>query len=380
MRKTIARLSAALPLAGLLLLGACSRQVTIAVPVPLTGDQAEQGKDVLNGAQLAVDEWNARGGVLGRKIALESADDKGEEERAAALAKEWGNRKVAAVIGHYNSSSTLAAMEVYYEKRTLMITPSSTNADVTERGYPTIFRVCGRDDQQAQVAAAYVAKYFPDAKVALLHDKSPYGQELANQFLRDYQTLTKKESVYYGGFDRSTAEFAPIVAKLKEAAPTVVYFGGLFPQGSGLAKALREGGVNATFMSGDGCFDAAFLKGAGAAGEGALCTFFPDIEGLASAKAEVAAYRAKFGVAPGPYSLFAYVAADLALQGIAKAGTADAVPVARALHSGEFQTPLGTFGFNEKGDPVHTSYVVWKVQGGKFVPVDMNAPAPAPAQ
>ncbi len=379
---TILRKLAMVPaLASLVGIMACSRQVTIAVPVPLTGDQAAQGEDVLHGAQLAVDQWNAKGGVLGNKIKLVSADDQGDADTAASLAKDWGNEKVAAVIGHYNSSSTLAALEVYYAKRTLMITPSSTNADVTKNGYPTIFRVCGRDDQQAKVAVGYVMAAFPNAKVAVLNDKSPYGQELADAFLIDYKGASGKESVYYAGFDRSTSDFAPIVAKLKEAQPTFVYFGGLFLQGVGLVKEMRAQGVTAVFMSGDGCYDPDFIQRAGAAAEGTLCTFYPNAESLPEAHSAVSAYKQAFGKAPGPYSMLAYVATDLALQAMRKTGTTDSLQVASALHSGEFQTIMGSFQFDAKGDPAKAPWVVWEAKGGKFqvAPKPATAPVSAPA-
>ncbi len=372
--RSLAMTAAVLGLAGAV---ACSTKVTIAVPVPMTGDQAAQGQDVLHGAQLAVDQWNARGGVLGTKIKLVSADDKGDADTAASLAKDWGNEKVSAVIGHYNSSSTLAALEVYYAKRTLMISPSSTNADVTKNGYPTIFRVCGRDDQQAKVAANYVMAAFPDAKVAVLNDKSPYGQELADAFLIDYKALSNKDSVYYEGFDRSTSDFAPIVKKLKAAEPTFVYFGGLFVQGAGLLKEMRAQGVTAPFMSGDGCYDPDFIKQAGAAADGALCTFYPDVESLPEARSAVTAYKQAFGEAPGPYSMLAYVATDLALQAMQKAGTTDSLKVASVLHSGEFQTIMGSFKFDAKGDPATAPWVVWKAEGGKFVVAPKPVPAPA---
>ncbi len=380
MNRILRKLAMAPALLGLLGIIACSKQVTIAVPVPLTGDQAGQGEDVLHGAQLAVDQWNAKGGVLNTKIKLVSADDKGDADTAASLAKDWGNEKVAAVIGHYNSSSTLAALEVYYAKRTLMITPSSTNADVTKNGYPTIFRVCGRDDQQAKVAADYVMAAFPGAKVAVLNDKSPYGQELADAFLIDYKGASGKESVYYTGFDRSTSDFAPVVAKLKEAQPTVVYFGGLFLQGAALVKEMRAEGLTAAFMSGDGCYDPDFIRRAGAASEGALCTFYPDVESLTEARSAVAAYKQAFGKAPGPYSMLAYVATDLALQAMQKAGTTDSLKVSSVLHSNEFQTIMGNFKFDTKGDPAKAPWVIWKVDGGKFVVAPKPVPAPVPAQ
>lgn len=367
--------------AGLLLTGlACSpKEIRVKVAAPLTGDQAKNGADVVNGVQLAVDDWNAKGGVLGKKIVLEKGDDMGDPDKALQLAQKWSTRSDA-IIGHYNSSCTLAAEEVYGKAHDLMITPSSTNPDVTDRGYLTIFRVCGRDDQQGKSASQYVATAFPGAKIAVIHDKSSYGQDLANEFLKNFEFTTKTQAVFYGALDRSHVEFNDVVAKLKAAEPTVVYFGGLWPQGAELLKEMRTAGMTATFVSGDGCFDPEFIKKAGpGVAEGALVTFIPDQEKIPTAKAVVAEYKAKFGEL-GPYSLYAYTAADVAFQGMVKAGSTDGIEVAKALHKMEVQTPFGTMKFDDKGDPQQSPYVMWKVEGGKFVELPpAAAPAPAPA-
>lgn len=366
---------------GLVGLGCSSSNIRVMVAGPMTGEQAKSGTDIKNGVQLAVDDWNAKGGVLGKKIVMTVGDDKGDADTALALAKQWsGNADL--VVGHYNSSCTLAAEEVYGRDHVLMITPSSTNPDVTDRGYLTIFRVCGRDDQQGKSAAQYVSVAFPGAKVAVLHDKSSYGQDLANEFLKNYEFTTKTQAALYTSIERSHVEFADVVAKVKAAAPTVVYFGGLWPQGAELLKEFRQAGINATFVSGDGCFDPEFIKKAGGgAAEGAMMTFIPDQEQLASAKSVIAAYRARFGEV-GPYSLYAYAAATAGLQGIAKTGNTDAREVARTLHKIEVETPFGPMKFDDKGDPQQSPYVMWKVEGGKFVempaqPTPAAAPAPA---
>jgi branched-chain amino acid transport system substrate-binding protein len=367
-----------LGLACLLLAQGCSRgPIKLLVAAPFSGGQAKGGQDVWNGVELAVEEWNAKGGVNGRKIVLVKADDKGDADTALSVAKEYSG-KVDAVIGHYNSACTEAAEEVYGKSHVLMITPASTKPDITGV-YLTVLRVCGTNDQQGASAAKYVAEHFPAAKVAVVHDKSSYGQDLTSEFLKNYEFLTKTQAAYYGSVDRSQAVFTDVVSKIKALEPTLVYFGGVWPQGAELLKEIRQAGMTATFVSGDGCFDPTFIKTAGPAAEGTLMTFIPDQEKIPSARAVVAAYKKKYGDV-GPYSLYAYTAATAALQGMAKAGSTEGTEVARALYRLEVDTPFGPMRFDEKGDPQQSPYVMWKVEGGKLVEAPMNAPpTPAPA-
>jgi branched-chain amino acid transport system substrate-binding protein len=351
--------------------------VKIGVAAPLTGEQSESGKAVVNGVRLAVDEWNAKGGVLGKKIVLMEGDDKGDPDQALVVAQTFV-KKVNAVVGHYNSNCTLAAEALYDKEKVLMVTPSSTNPDVTDRGLLMVFRVCGRDDQQGKSAAKYVADHFPGAKVAVLHDKSSYGQDLANEFLKNFEFLTKTQSAFYGSIDRTGSDMAQVLDKVKAVEPTVVYFGGLWPQGADLVKTMRQMGMTATFVSGDGCYDSQFTKAGGAAAEGTLVTFIPDQEKLPSAQGVVAEYKKRFGDL-GPYSLYAYTAAVTIFQGMQAAGTTDSIEVARKLHKMEVETPFGKIKFDERGDPQQSPYVIWKVENGKFVEVSMSAPAAAPA-
>ena len=368
--------------AGALLLGgaACGKkEVTLVVAAPMTGEQAQAGKDLLDAVQFAAEEWNSKGGVLGKKVAVVGVDDKGDPQAAAKIPPQWKG-KADAVIGHYNSSCTLAAMEGYYKDRTLMITPSSTNPEVTEKGYPLVFRVCGRDDQQGKSAAAYVASHFPGAKVAVLHDNSSYGKELANEFMANYEFLTKSKLTYYGAIDRSHVDYSAEIASVKAKEPTLVYFGGLWPQGAELVSELRKAGLNYTFVSGDGCFDPQFVKAAGSNGEGVLVTFIPDQEKLPGAKTVASALKGRSGGRLGPYALYAYSAANVALQGMVKAQTTDPVEVAKALHTMEVQTPFGMMKFDEKNDPQQSPYVMWVVQNGTFVEAPKDVPPePAPA-
>lgn len=375
-KKTILALGI-LALAVLILVQGCARgPVKLLVAAPFTGSLAKDGQDTWNGAELAAEDWNAKGGVNGRKVELIKADDKGDPDTALSVAKQYTG-KVDAVIGHFNSACTEAAEEVYGKDHVLMITPASTKPDITGN-YLTVLRVCGTNDQQGASAAKYVAEHFPGAKVAVVHDKSSYGQDLTSEFLKNYEFLTKTQAAYYGSIDRSQALFAEVVNKIKALEPTVVYFGGVWPQGAEFLKEMRQAGMTAIFVSGDGCFDPTFIKAAGQVSEGALMTFIPDQEKIPTAKSVVEAYKKKYGDL-GPYSLYAYTAVTVALQGMAKTGNTDGTQVARALYKMEVNTPFGVMRFDEKGDPQQSPYVMWKVENGKFVEMPMNAsPAPAP--
>ncbi len=375
--KTVSIIIGVLTLAMLAASVSCSkRNIKLGLAAPLSGEQKRAGEDVLHGAQLAVDDWNAKGGVLGKPIVLVPADDKGDPDQALLVARQFIN-KVDAVIGHYNSNCTLAAEPLYDKAKMLMITPSSTNPDVTDRGYLTVFRVCGRDDQQGKSAAKYVADNFPDAKVAVINDKSSYGQDLANEFLKNYEFLTKHQSVYYGTIERTGVDIPATIDKLKKVDPTIVYFGGLWPQGASLVKQMRQAGITATFVSGDGCYDPEFIKQAGSDAEGCLVTFIPDQTTLPTAQKVVKEYQKKYGEL-GPYSLYAYTAVTVALQGMKAAGTTNGVDVAHTLHKIEVDTPFGKMKFDAKGDPQQSPYVMWKVENGNFVEVPMTPPAAAP--
>lgn len=355
-----------------LVLGCARGPIKLLLAAPFTGGLAKDGQDTWNGAELAVEDWNAKGGVNGRTVQLIKADDKGDPDTALSLAKQYSG-KVDAVIGHFNSACTEAAEEIYGKDHVLMITPASTKPDITGV-YLTVLRVCGTNDQQGASAAKYVAEHFPGAKVAVVHDKSSYGQDLTSEFLKNYEFLTKTQAAFYGSIDRSQALFTDVINRIKPLDPTVLYFGGVWPQGAEFLKEMRQAGMNATFVSGDGCFDPTFIKTVGPAAEGALMAFIPDQEKIPTAKPIVDAYKRKYGEI-GPYSLYAYTAVTVALQGMAKAGTTDGSQVARALFKMEANTPFGAMRFNEKGDPQQSPYVMWKVVNGKFVEVPMNAPA-----
>jgi len=347
--------------------GGSQNEIVVASVGPMTGEQAKIGKDMKDGATLCVDDWNAKGGVLGRPIKLLVGDDAQDPKQANAVANKMFTQGVIIVDGHYNSSCTIPASEVYHQHDMVMITPASTNPQVTERGYRTVFRVCGRDDQQGGCGARYAAKNMPEARVAVIHDKTTYGQGLADEFVKSYETLTGKKVVAYTAIVKEDVDYSAVLTNLKTLNPDLIYFGGLYPQGGLLARQMRQLGLKATLMSGDGTYDPEFIKIAGPENaEGTLLTFTPDLTAIPSAQAVVEAYKKRFGEV-GPYSMYSYVAMDIALQALRKAGKPDGAKVADAMHTTTFDTFFGPISFDAKGDVAVSPYVMWTVKDGKLV-------------
>jgi branched-chain amino acid transport system substrate-binding protein len=338
--------------------------IKIGVAGPMTGDQAKMGTDFKNGVALAIEEWNAKGGVLGEKIVNLTEDDQHDPKQAVSIANKLVNEGVAGVIGHFNSSCSIPASDVYNRAGVPMITPASTNPQLTERGYQGVFRVCGRDDQQGKVGADFTITQLKFKRVAVIHDKTTYGQGLANEFRKNLGD--RAEVVYYGGIVQGDKDFKTVLTSIKEKKPELIFLGGIYPEGGLLVRQSREIGLNVPFMSGDGVIDPKFIEIAGAeAAEGTYLTFSQDPNGIPTAKAFIEHYKAKFGEI-GPYSNYAYDAANIMLKAIEAAGTTEGKAIINKLHSMEFSGTLGNIKFDAKGDVTVAPYVVWITKNGKF--------------
>ncbi len=362
------KLVAAAAVSALCLLASCQlgpRTVKLGVAGPMTGSDAKQGQDILNGARLAVQEWNARGGLLGKKIEILWEDDRSDPKEAVAVANKLVNLGAVAVVGHYGSSCSIPASAVYYEAGVVQITPSSTNPDLTLREKrSTIFRACGRDDQQGAMAAQFVREVLKKKRVAVIDDKTTYGQGLAKEFEKNLGFAP----VAYEHITRGDKDFSAVLTKLKPLAPEVLYFGGYYSEGGLLVTQMRRLGMKAIFISGDATIEQEFLKIAGREAEGSYLSYGPDFDQLESAKKFLADYRAAYGEV-GPYSLYAYDAANVILKAIEVAGTAEGRKVAEAIHNNVFNGARGSLEFDENGDLKNSPYVMWQVKDGKFVVV-----------
>ncbi len=338
-------------------------KLKIGVAGPMTGSDAAFGTQLKMGAKQAVADINAAGGVLGQQIELIEGDDAGEPRQGVSIANNFLGEGVRFIDGHFNSGVSMPASEVYAENGILMITPASTNPMVTERNLATVFRTCGRDDQQGAVAGAYIAEHFKDKKIAIVHDKTPYGKGLADETKKAMNNLGVTE-VLYEGVGAGEKDFAALVSKVKNVGADLFYWGGVHTAGGLILRQMRDQGVNAVFMSGDGIASDEFAAIAGPAAEGVLMTFGPDAQKRPDAKPIVEKFLAA-NYKPEAYTLYSYATIQVLKQAIEAANSVDTKAVADYMHSGAvFHTVIGDIAFDKKGDLTNIAYVMytWKKQ------------------
>src|SRR3989304_10299203 len=221
MRIALQYLKTGTSIAALILMTGCAKTepgaVRIAVAGPMTGDQSKQGNDLKNGVELAVAEWNERGGVLGKKIELLIGDDQHDPKQAVAVANKMVNDGIAGMVGHFNSSCSLPASRIYNEQKIPMITHGSTNPQLTEQNFKGVFRVCGRDDQQGMKAALFVIDDIKAKSVALVHVKTTQGQELFDEFRKGVEGKVKV--TYHSGLTQGEKDFSAVLTNIKTETP-----------------------------------------------------------------------------------------------------------------------------------------------------------------
>jgi branched-chain amino acid transport system substrate-binding protein len=352
----------------LALLGACTSQrqevVRIGAAGPMTGDQSKMGIDLRNAVELAVAEWNDKGGVLGRKIEMLAGDDQADPKQAVSIANKFINQKAVALVGHWNSSCSIPASEYYDKANVVMISPATTNPKLTRQGFKRVFRVCGTDDQQGTIAAQFALKTLKPKRVAVIHDKTAYGQGLADFFQKSLGNAV--EVVYYGGIVQRDPDYKAVLTAIKEKRPDAFFFGGVYPEAARLVRQAKEVGLAVPMITGDGVYDPTFINIAGKAAEGTYVTFGKDASGLATAKGFNEKYRARYGE-PGPYSIYAYDAANIILTAIRETASTDGAKVADYISRTTFKGAFGDISFDQNGDVTVAPYVVWQVKDGAFV-------------
>jgi branched-chain amino acid transport system substrate-binding protein len=334
-------------------------EIVIGVAGPMTGSEATFGAQFMAGAQAAVRDINAKGGVLGKKLKLEVGDDKCDPNQAVAVANQLAGKGVALVAGHYCSGSSIPASSVYNEEEIVQISPASTNPKFTdERPGPFSFRVCGRDDQQGAVAGAYLASEFKDKNIAILHDRSAYGQGLAEE-TKKAMNAAGKEEVFFDTITKGEKDYTAIVTKLANANIDVVYLGGYHTEAGLIIRQMRAQGMNTILIGGDALVSNELGEIAGEQVDGTMMTFSPDPRKNPGAAELVAAFQ-KDGIDPEGYVIYTYAAIQTWAQAAEKAGSIEPKKVVDVLNTQEFETALGTFKFDDKGDPNLPPYVFYR--------------------
>ena len=336
----------------------------IGVAGPMTGSNAAFGEQYRRGAEKAVADINAKGGVLGQKLALAVGDDACDPKQAVNVANDLAAKKVNVVIGHFCSGSSIPASDVYAESNIIQISPGSTSPKYTERGLANVFRTCGRDDDQGPTAAKYLNEKFKGKKIAIVHDKSAYGKGLADEFQKALNGLGVKE-VAYEAITVGDKDFSPLISKLKSLNVDLVYFGGYQTEAGLITRQTHDQGLKATMVGGDALVTEEFWSITGPTGQGTMMTFGPDPRLLPQNAKLVAEFRAD-NYEPEAYTLYTYASIQAWAQAAEKAGSVDTAKVEKALKSEKFDTAQGTIGFDAKGDITAPGYVIYAWKDGKY--------------
>ena len=336
----------------------------IAVVGPMTGQYASFGQQMAEGAKQAVADLNAAGGVLGRQVKLEIGDDACDPKQAVAVANQMVQKGAVLIDGHWCSGSSIPAAKVYEEEGILMISPGSTNPKLTEEGRQNVFRVCGRDDQQGAVAAKFLAEKYAGKKIAVIHDKTAYGQGLADETKKNLEQLGVQPALYEA-YTAGEKDYTALVSKLKQNAIDALYVGGYHTEAGLILRQMREQGMTTVLMAGDALVTEEYWSITGEAGAGTLMTFSPDPRKNPGAAPLVEVFRQK-KVEPEGYVLYSYGAIQVWAQAVKDAGGVALEPVLAVMRAKKFDTVLGSIGFDQKGDVTAPGYVVYVWKDGTY--------------
>ncbi len=345
-------------------MGAAMADILISTAGPMTGQYASFGEQMKRGAEMAVADINAKGGVLDQQLKLTIGDDACDPKQAVAVANKFVSQGVKFVAGHFCSGSSIPASNVYSEENILQISPGSTNPKLTDEGGPNVFRVCGRDDQQGIVAGSFLAKTYGDKKIAILHDKTAYGKGLADETKKQLNKMGIKEAMYEA-YTAGEKDYSALVSKMKNVGIDVFYLGGYHTEAGLMVRQAREQGYGVQLVSGDALVTDEFWKITGNAGAGTLMTFSPDPRKNPEAAPVVKKFRDS-GYEPEGYTLYTYAAIQAWAQAANSAGSTDTGELISALRSGQFDTVLGKIGFDSVGDVTAPGYVWYEWKNGTY--------------
>jgi branched-chain amino acid transport system substrate-binding protein len=347
--------------------------IKVVTQSPLSGEQAALGEHIKLGAQLAVEEATKTFKALGYDLILVPFDDQAKPEIGVANARNVAaDPDVLLVVGHFNSGVALPASNVYKETLLTMISPANTATEITDRGYPNVNRVCGRDDVQGPVGAKFAAQDLQVKSVYIVQDKTPYGQGVADNFRAEAKKLGLQVLGYEGTEER--ANFSPLIIPMKARNPGLVYFGGIYHQGGLLLKQMREKGVKSAFLGPDGLDSSEMVK---IAGDAAVGSYYTTVAAPIDAAPETAAFakrfKQRFGKEAESFGMYGYDAAAVGIKAIEQAvqelggkkpTRAQVSAAVRKIK--DFKGITGSITFDGKGDPVKTKYFVLKFETKRY--------------
>ena len=347
--------------------------VKIGHVAPISGPQAHLGKDNENGAKMAIDELNAKGVMIGGKkvkFELVPEDDAADPKQGTAVAQKLVDAKVNGVVGHLNSGTTIPASKIYFEAGIPQISPSATNPKYTLQGFKTAFRVVANDAKLGGALGKYAVAVLKAKKVAVIDDRSAYGQGVAEEFVKGIKGAKGGTEIVSNQFttDKAT-DFSAILTAIKSKSPDFVFFGGMDAQAGPIIRQMKQLGINAKVMGGDGiCSESlATLAGDGMADGQVICAEAGGVEpsqkkGMEDFRAK---FKKKFGVEVEIYAPYVYDSVMTMADAMEKAGSADPAKYLPVLAKIKHKGVTGNIEFDKNGDIKNGKLTLYTYKGGK---------------
>ncbi len=336
-----------------------------------SGELASYGLPTLNAVRIVVDDFNAKGGLLGKQVEIVSADDQCKPELAPNAATSMLSQEVVGVIGMICSGATKAALPIFNDANIVVISPSATTPELTLSGdNKTFFRTIGHDFTQAEISANFIGKEIKPKSIAFLHDNSEYGKGFAESIKNNIEK--KYPSIEVALFEAVTpgaSDYSAVARKIRRERADFLVWGGYLPEASKIVNNLRELEIDVPMLGPDGLKDDNFINTAGEASEGVYASGPADTSNNPLSKEAAKKHEAKFSAAPGAFFDNAYSAALALLTAIETAGSTDTAKIIDALHTKSVNTPVGSVVFNDQGDARGIGMSIYQVKNGAYTPV-----------
>jgi branched-chain amino acid transport system substrate-binding protein len=352
-----------------------SDKIKIAVALPLTGDIASLGQGLKRAVAMRVEEANAAH-ELSMPVEVINFDDRSDPKEAVSVANRIvSDRNVVAVIGHFNSGCSIPASRIYAQAHLPMISPASSNPELTNQQltpqwtWPkSIFRANTTDNVQGAYGADFVLNDLQVKRAAIIHDKTAYGQGVAEEFKKRFEAQGGVVTAFEG-LQTGDRDFRSLLTRVKGTNPRAIYFGGMFSEGGILVRQTRDIGFKGYFVTCEANYDPSFIQTAGAAAEGAFVTFLGSPPELQPAAQDfIKRYKARYpNEDVKSYDHYGYEAASILLQAIKAVGT-DKQKIIDYMHASAFDGVLGKTQFDEKGDTLNKTITLFQVTNGEFKP------------
>jgi branched-chain amino acid transport system substrate-binding protein len=339
--------------------------IKIGLVVPTAGETGRVGESMRQAAEMALAE---KGAGLDRPLDLIVREEPLDPRQAVTVAERLVRDDVWGVVGHFYSSTSIPASGVYAELAIPQITPTATHPRLTAQGFDTVFRLAGRDDQQAQTAAEFMLGRLRVRRVVIVHDQTDYGRTVTQGLLRALERRGRRVSAVEE-IAQGDRDFGALLRRLGSVRPDALYFAGVFREAGYLLRQLRQAGMSPAFVSDDAALDPEFVTIAGeSAATGAYLTFWPDPRRLPSAQDVIRRFEERHG-SLGPYVLHTYDAVGVLVQGIQAARPRSSAPeelrkVARAIRGTEYRGALGRLRWDRHGDLAESPYVIYATRRG----------------